>query len=275
MGESIQCVITDLDYTLLNSQREIHPDDLAALCRLRERGIPFTFVTGRHYMFARKFVRLTGLRLPFSSSNGALIWDPAAGKALKINTLDPALCRRVVSYGISLGIPMSVHAVSGIYATASNPRLQVFRDFNSHLDDPADYFMPEILEPDSFSYEYVFKISAYNQEGQDVKVLLSPILDQTGLQTDYSESCLLDITRPDSTKADGVRALAHFIGFDPAHAMAFGDNHNDLSLLKSVGHPIAMANAVPELKAVAEFVTRSCDEAGVSFALQKFWPHTT
>lgn len=271
MNDRIQCIVSDLDFTLLNSRRELNPADIQELKRLQAAGVPFTFVTGRHFMFAKKFVRQTELSIPFSSSNGALIYNPKEKRPLRVNTIEPGLCGRIVRYGISRGIPMSVHAVTGIYATAGNPRVQVFEEFNRTLEDPSDYFMPEVLPEEGFSYEDVFKISAYNREGCDVSAVLGPMLHEAGLQTEYSESCLMDITTRNSTKADGIRALAEILGFELAHTIAFGDNHNDISLLKAAGHPVAVANAVNELKAVAEHVTLSCDEAGVSYALKNFY----
>lgn len=268
MSDKIQCIVTDLDFTLLNSRRELNPADVEELLRLRQAGIPFTFVTGRHFMFARKFVRITGLDIPFSSSNGALIYDPKAKQPLKINAIEPDTCAKVIEYAVSLGIPMSIHTDTGIYATEGNPRVAVFEEFNRHLDDPSDYFMPQVLPQKGFAYKNVFKISAYNHEGQDVLQVLGPMLAEAGLQTEYSESCLLDVTTKDSTKGDGIRDLSHFIGFDLAHTIAFGDNHNDLSLLQAVGHPVAVGNAVPAVKAAAEYVTLTCDEAGVSHALK-------
>ena len=271
MNDRIQCIVTDLDFTLLNSRRELNAADVQELTRLRAAGVPFTFVTGRHFMFARKFVRQTGLTLPFSSSNGALIYDPKEQRPLRIHAIEPALCDRIVRFGVSQGIPMSVHAATGLYATPGNPRVQVFEEFNRTLEDPSDYLMPELLPEEGFPYKDVFKISAYNHEGCDVLAVLGPMLREAGLRTEYSESCLLDITTRNSTKADGIRALAEILGFDLAHVIAFGDNHNDISLLKAAGHPVAVANAVDELKAVAEHVTLSCDEAGVSYALKNFY----
>lgn len=271
MNGSIQYIVTDLDYTLLNSRRELNPADVRELKRLEAAGVPFTFVTGRHFMFARKFVRQTGLKRPFSSSNGALIYDPLKQKPLRVNAIEPALCERIVRYGLSQGIPMSVHATTGIYATAGNPRVQVFEEFNRSLEDPSDYFMPELLPEEGFSYENVFKISAFNHENCDVASVLRPMLHEAGLRSEYSESCLLDITTRHSTKADGLRALAEILGFDLAHTAAFGDNHNDISLLQAAGHPVAVANAVAEVKDAAEYVTLSCDEAGVSHALRHFY----
>jgi len=257
----------DLDFTLLNNQRDLYPEDIAALKELRANGIPFTFVTGRHPMWAKRFTRLTGLDIPFSSSNGGCIFDPVRQVPVTYNAIDPDLCAHVIEKAVSMGIPMSVHATTGIYTTEGNPRMEVFHVYNRQIDDPRDYFMPEVF-PKGYSYEGVFKISAYNAPGNDVQQILGPMLEEAGLLVEYSEKSLLDVTTKNSTKADGIRALANILGVDLQHTIAFGDNHNDLSMLQCVGHPVAVANSIAEAKAIAEYVTLSNEEHGVSYALR-------
>ncbi|MEN2899423.1 putative bifunctional phosphatase/peptidyl-prolyl cis-trans isomerase [Mannheimia haemolytica] len=50
--------------------------------------------------------------------------------------------------------------------------------------------------------------------------------------------------------------------------MAFGDGINDLEMLPTVGVGVAMGNGVPELKAVADFITKPLEEDGILYALE-------
>jgi hydroxymethylpyrimidine pyrophosphatase-like HAD family hydrolase len=52
--------------------------------------------------------------------------------------------------------------------------------------------------------------------------------------------------------------------------MAFGDGSNDLTMIQAAGLGVAMANACDEVRAAADYVTTSNDEAGVAAALQRF-----
>jgi len=72
--------------------------------------------------------------------------------------------------------------------------------------------------------------------------------------------------------AENYRALeeAAARGIDPACTMAMGDALNDLQLIQAAGISVAMDNGHPSVKAQADFVTRSCDEDGVAFAVRKF-----
>ena len=64
--------------------------------------------------------------------------------------------------------------------------------------------------------------------------------------------------------------MMEYYGFSMDEAMAFGDGGNDLSMVRDVALGVAMGNACEELKQVADYVTLSVDDDGVSHALKKF-----
>lgn len=71
-------------------------------------------------------------------------------------------------------------------------------------------------------------------------------------------------------KAQSLNRLLELIGLSTNDMIAFGDGYNDLSMLKLAGVGVAMANAVPEVRAEADFITKSNEEDGVAFAIEKF-----
>lgn len=71
-------------------------------------------------------------------------------------------------------------------------------------------------------------------------------------------------------KAQSLLRLLSKINLTPADLMAFGDGYNDLSMLKLAGVGVAMANAAPEVRANADYVTLSNEEDGVAEALLHF-----
>jgi hydroxymethylpyrimidine pyrophosphatase-like HAD family hydrolase len=73
-------------------------------------------------------------------------------------------------------------------------------------------------------------------------------------------------------KANAAKLLAARLGIDPAHVLAIGDQRNDIEMIRWAGIGVAMGNAVPALKAVANWITCSNDEDGVAHALAHFIP---
>jgi hydroxymethylpyrimidine pyrophosphatase-like HAD family hydrolase len=72
-----------------------------------------------------------------------------------------------------------------------------------------------------------------------------------------------------ASKGAGVEWLLREMGHDPAHLMALGDGENDIELLELAALGVAMANAGPKLKAVADVVVASNDEDGVAEAIER------
>lgn len=68
-------------------------------------------------------------------------------------------------------------------------------------------------------------------------------------------------------KGNALRAMCAYFGVDAAKAVAFGDQGNDISLLKAAGLGVAVGNAVPALKAVADYVAAPCAACGVADVL--------
>lgn len=79
-----------------------------------------------------------------------------------------------------------------------------------------------------------------------------------------------DITHCDADKGKGLIAMAEAEGIDMSHTIAFGDGGNDMSIILKAGTGIAMGNAIPELKAVATYVTTSVDDDGILLALRHY-----
>ena len=79
-----------------------------------------------------------------------------------------------------------------------------------------------------------------------------------------------DVTILGFGKGDAVRAVARVLGVAPEDTYAFGDGINDLSMIEAAGHGVAMGNAVPEVKAAAEYVTSAIDADGVANGLAHY-----
>ena len=83
-----------------------------------------------------------------------------------------------------------------------------------------------------------------------------------------SSETLIEVMPAGSSKAGAVHTLCDLWGIDPADALAFGDNYNDLPMLDAVGHGYLMGNAPAELLARASLVAPTNDEDGVARVLE-------
>jgi len=72
------------------------------------------------------------------------------------------------------------------------------------------------------------------------------------------------------SKGKALQFLSDKMGFNLKKTVVFGDNYNDISMMKLVGCAIAVDNAEPQVKQVATYVTRSNDEDGIAYAIKNY-----
>lgn len=86
----------------------------------------------------------------------------------------------------------------------------------------------------------------------------------------YDTNFALHITDPAVNKGTSLVRVAEDMGILPEEILAVGDSENDLEFLKVAGVKVAVANAEPELKSIADYVTKKPYGDGVKEALERF-----
>lgn len=112
------------------------------------------------------------------------------------------------------------------------------------------------------------KLCAFVREDSDTGQFLE-FMEKHG-SIIYREGGMLEITRRGYSKESGLKQMIHRLGIRLEDCYAIGDSTNDLPMLRSVPHSIAMGNAPEEVKAAAEYVTASLHEDGIAAALAHF-----
>ncbi|KKS86821.1 MAG: hypothetical protein UV61_C0006G0022 [Candidatus Gottesmanbacteria bacterium GW2011_GWB1_43_11] len=73
-----------------------------------------------------------------------------------------------------------------------------------------------------------------------------------------------------ASKLHGIHRVSQLLPVEPHEIIGVGDGYNDFPLLMACGLKIAMGNAVPDLKAIADFVAPGVEEDGVAVVIEKF-----
>ena len=71
------------------------------------------------------------------------------------------------------------------------------------------------------------------------------------------------------SKATGIEVLLNHYGISKDEAIAFGDNYNDIEMLKYIPQSVAMGNAPEDIKQIAAAVTDSNEDSGIYTYLVK------
>lgn len=124
-----------------------------------------------------------------------------------------------------------------------------------------DHFDPYHIE------SYIGMIYCNNLD--DIPVMIEKLSPYFDIQRHRSRHSF-DLTLRGTSKAKGIMELVKAMHRDMKDTIAFGDGRNDLEMIEEVSLGIAMGNAVPELKKVANYVTANIEDEGIKFALQHF-----
>ncbi len=244
---NIRMVVTDLDGTFLRSDKTISAYTAGVIRKLRQRGILFVAATARPVRAVKEVLP----DFPLDGGiyhNGAVVYDgdfqidgTGIGGAVD-------LCSRILAE--CPGCHISAESEDVLYA-----------NFDAGTIWPGiDYIpTPDFLELTGKTVDKIILEVSSLEEMETYRPFLSE--DQYLL---LSENRIAMIMNRKATKANGIRLLAQRHGISLENIVAFGDDYNDIDMLKTCGVGVAMANALEAVKESADAVCSSNDEDGVA-----------
>ena len=264
----------DLDGTLLDDDKNIPAENLAALKEAADRGVYIVPSTGRVVAGLPKIIR----DLPFVhwciTVNGANVCSKTGEEVLYKAELTPEESRRILEYMDTLPVIYDCYKDNWGYMTRSMQEqagdyvfvpgiLRLVRELRSPVDELKAY-LAEKNEP-------VQKIQMYFQDMEERarQLALAPELFPE-LAVSSAVPNNIEFNAKGADKGSALRALCEKLGIAPEETIAFGDGSNDISMLRAGGMGVAMANASEGVKAAADYITDTNNHAGVGKAIRKF-----
>ena len=248
-------IVSDLDGTLLRSDKTVSEHSIEVLRAMDEKGIQLVFATARPPRDAFALIP-DSLKNEFVICyNGAIIYRGADVFYKK---------------EVSRQIVMEIVEVAKSF-DLNNICVEVNDKLYSNFD-VADIFgeIPfESVELAEFDFHKAYKVMIYADERIAVDFLSHLPNGCRGVITDDGSLC--QIMHADVTKWNSITTLLDHFDMKHADVIAFGDDFNDMEMIENSGVGVAMGNAVDELKSAADFVTKSNDEDGVVTFLKDQW----
>ncbi|MDO4500578.1 MAG: Cof-type HAD-IIB family hydrolase [Erysipelotrichaceae bacterium] len=262
-------VVSDMDGTLLNSDKKIDDYSLKVLKELQDKGLSFSLATSRPYGAIKRYCRELDVRVPMITSSGTIIYDFITDKIIKAEILD-----RKVLDKIRTIIPWNniiIHTTDNLYMNEASPRHKFFLKGNEFVVNENDLFYPGKITcaEDLDKFDEICQISM-GIDGDDPTELinqLNEVLKDEDVNIFYTGDMIVGVIKKGVSKAKAAFYLADYLGIDKDNIIAFGDNMNDYEMLENIKHSVAMENAVDELKAIAEKTTTDNNSSGVVYAL--------
>ncbi|MFJ3235224.1 HAD family hydrolase [Streptomyces sp. NPDC086787] len=258
-------IATDLDGTLLRGDDTFSGRSRAALARAARAGARHLVVTGRPAPKVRTLLADLGCTGPAVCGQGAQLYDADTDRLLWSVTLDRELAETALG---------KIEAEVGqVYAAVDQDGVAGLT-----LIEPG-YRMPRPALPavrvgrrDELWVAPISKVLVRHDALSDDELAEAARAAVGSLATvTMSGPGTVELQPHGVTKATGLALAAECLGLSREQAVAFGDMPNDIPMFDWAAHGVAMANAHPALKAVADEVTTSNEDDGVAVVLERLF----
>lgn len=242
-------VFFDLDGTILNEDKIIPESTKRAVCLLQEKGIYTVLSTGRVPQMFDWILEELNIDSYVCINGQYVVFE---GKEIYSNPMDPEMLRDITRLATSNGHAVAYCNHQHVMASEQDHAFISASFSTLKMDYP-------LVDPRFYQHSPVYQGHLYC-EIQDEQTYAKCYPEYSFVRWDKYAA---DILPRGCSKAIGIRKVLEATEIKVENSYAFGDGLNDLEMLTIVGTGIAMGNAVPEAKAVADFVTTSCSQDGI------------
>lgn len=261
----ISLVVSDVDGTLVTTQKTLTPAAVAAAGRLHDAGIAFSICSSRPPFGQRMLVEPLRLVLPFGGYNGGSIVNPDLSpieeKLLSADaardTISMLEAERITSIWVFTGGEWLIRDQAGDHVDLEIHTIQtqptIVTSFDGRLNAVSK------IVGASKNHDWVANAVAAGQgELRGRATVLR------------SQPYYCDVTPPGIDKGRLVELLAQRLAVPHDEIAVLGDMGNDVEMFRRAGFAIAMGNATPEVKALAQVITLSNDDDGFAAAIDRY-----
>lgn len=243
----------DLDGTLLDDTKTITPETMSALRACVSYGHVFAISSGRSHNSIRKIIEqlnLAELNPVISAYNGSHISDYQSGKVLSTFGLTPEIVNGVRNLAVANNIHIQSYSDSAILSEKENEELAFYRKWTGTTHEKVAHLADACSNP--------YKMLAIHlTEHYRLVSLKEQIEEKYGDSVDcvFSNEYFLEVMPKNISKGSALKFLCNYTGIPEKNSYAFADAENDISMLQAAGNGVALLNAHPKAKAVADFIT--------------------
>lgn len=245
----MKAIITDLDRTILHTDKSVSDETVKVLKECKEKGIRIVVATARPERAVTQYrekigfdalVTLNGARIVINSKelNYSIPKKSVLQMLHKLEDIDGAIISLETDKGIfsNVDIPLWQPTVFEKLSEAPLPDIFYKIIVSSNMADLHEY-MDDILDEDTY--------------------------------VSVADGVLFQIMSKQATKWNGIREMLESLGISPKETVYFGDDNDDIEPIKNCGTGVAVSNAIESVKAVADIIIKSNDEDGVAEFLKK------
>ncbi|MBC2256371.1 HAD family phosphatase [Listeria ivanovii] len=272
---TIEAIILDIDGTLLSDNKEITPATKKALITAQQNGVKLILASGRPttamHLYAEQLEmeKYHGLLVSY---NGAKVVDCQTNEELFSQALTVTEGKAVLEHMKQFDVKVMIDKDDYMYVN------NVFDCFVPYRGEEINIIEYEsrggnfkLCEKDDLAAFLDYPISkiltagdpAYLQE--NYQAMMEPFKESFNCV--FTADFYFEFTAQGIDKAKALDTVLTPLGISAENLIAFGDGHNDITMVRYAGTGVAMQNAVPELKEAANTITLSNNEDGIGHLL--------
>lgn len=261
MPQTRTLYVSDMDGTLLNQSSALSETTIKELNSLIERGAMFTVATARTPATVVGLMKQVNANLPFIVMAGCAMWDNKKKEYTSARTI----CRNDIQKFINIferhdNNPFLYYKHGNQIIVRHNTNLS--KEEHEFIDPRVTGPLKKLITTDNLSADdsaddlmLIFSMGKF----RDLRAIADDI-DREGISCTYNcyhdifndELGFIDIYTHGTTKAEAIKELATKVGAE--RIVVFGDNLNDIPMMRIADHSVAVENAYDEVKAASDEV---------------------
>jgi len=248
-------LFTDLDGTLLNSQKQISDYTRDVLRDWTAAGHKLVLCSGRDINSVTDVKNYLGLDFPGTyliGYNGGQIYDCGRQETLYKITLTIPQTLHIMEEARKAGVHVHTYSDTHIIACREDEELHYYK----HAISTPVLLCPNIAEGLTQAPCKCIGIELKDEKKlENFRLSLLPWAEKEGISMIYSSSFYLEFFPSASGKGAALKTLCRILGIHPYFSVAAGDAGNDLSMIEAAGMGIAMSNGSEDVRFAATTVT--------------------
>ncbi len=256
----------DLDGTLFDDNKEIPEQTVEAIQKAFRMGVKIALVTGRMPDASDPAVKKLQVPCILACNAGTYILEN--GKCISEESLSLETMQSVYQVTERYGVPLWIFRRRQWFVTKMDAYVKAEMELV--------HCRPEVADVEKLAARWAGEKTGPNKllagaEPETIKKIQAEIrAGRTDVDAACSAQNYLEIFPKGTDKGKALKTICQKLGISQEETIAFGDEELDIPMIEAAGTGIAMGNAIARLKAKADFVTKSNNEAGIAFALDRY-----
>jgi Cof subfamily protein (haloacid dehalogenase superfamily) len=268
--KNIKIIVSDLDGTLLSDSGVIGIETKQLISQLQDCGVIFAFATGRLHSAVTGIAKELSIKSPIISLDGSMIRSTTDGSRIYESFVNKKHVRRALKFAEEQLLNIVLCHDEAIYYTDRNSNMPI-------LSDKYGAKYKEVTSYDDY-IDRTLEVVLFSDAANSMRYVRDRFLFPFSIGSNISfykshrhpNISFLEIRRSGSTKGKGLERLLKYHKIKPNQAAVLGDWYNDISLFETDAFKVAVANAIPEIKRMADMVTsKSNNEEGAAKFFKK------